>query len=86
MGAVSYSPSIVTMALSCISSDINTNIGRKIMIFSYPLCIQRKHKKSKSIKYTHNIGLDAKAHVGLLDCLHVAHKNNTKTEMIYNHT
>jgi len=55
------------------------------MIFSYPLCIRRKHKKSKSIKYTYNIGLDAKAHVGLLDRLHVAHKNYTKIKMIYNH-
>jgi len=30
-------------------------------------------------------GLDAKAHVGLLDRLHVARKNNTKIETIYNH-
>jgi len=31
------------------------------------------------------IGLDAKVHVGLFNRLHVAHKNNTKIEMIYNH-
>ena len=40
---------------------------------------------ANQFKNTHNIGFDAKVHVGLFNRLHVTHKNNTKVEMIYNH-
>jgi len=44
-----------------------------------------KHiNRANQIKNTYNIGLDAKVHVGLFNRLHVAHKNNTNVEIIYN--
>jgi len=39
LGKVSYSPSIVTMAISCIVCEQSRLIGRKLRFFLYPTCI-----------------------------------------------
>jgi len=41
LGTVSYSPSIVTMALSCISSEIKPDVGRTSCFSPHPPCIRR---------------------------------------------
>jgi len=54
LGAVSYSHSIVTMALSFISSEKTPDIGRKSWFFSYPLAFVVPVSGSRS-KYCHPV-------------------------------
>ena len=54
--AVFYSPSMVTMALSCIVSEITRNIGRKSRFFSYPLAFDASVWGSPTpSKYCHTV-------------------------------
>ena len=48
LGTVSYSPSIVTMALSCIISEIKQDIGQKSSFFLYPLAFDAAVRGSPS--------------------------------------
>jgi len=65
-GAVSYSPSIVTMALSCIICEIKRDIGRKSWFFSYPLTFDAPVGRSTS-EYCHSVWCGKTRMVGLTD-------------------
>jgi len=59
LGAVSYSPFIVTMALSCISSEIKPDIGRTSWFFHTPLHLTPPSEYWHSVWYrkTRMVGL-----------------------------
>ena len=64
LGAVSYSPSIVTMALSCIISEIKWDIGRKSWLFHTPLHSSLREFPSE---YCHPVWYGKTRMVGLPD-------------------
>jgi len=64
LGAVSYSPSIVTMALPCVISDTKRDIGRKSWFFSYPLHSTPPLRRSPS-EYCHAVWYKKTRMVGL---------------------
>jgi len=66
LGAVSYLLSIVTMVLSCISSEINTDIGRKSWFFHTP-CIRHPPIRVSPSEYCHPVGYGKTRMVGLPD-------------------
>jgi len=62
-----------------------TRICQHIPFIIYLSKTSKHINRTNQFKNTYNIGLDAKVHVGLFNRLHVARKNNTKIEIIYNH-
>ena len=66
LGAASYSPSIVTIALSCISFEIKRDIGRKSWFFHTP-CIHPPPLVGSPSKYLHPVWCGKSIMVGLLD-------------------
>ena len=65
LGAVSYSSSIVTMALSCIICQIKRDIGQN-RAFSYPLAFDAPVRGSPS-EYSHAVWCEKTRMVGLPD-------------------
>jgi len=57
LGTVSYSDSIVTMALSCTISEIKRDIGPKSR-FSYPTCIRIPRLWESPQEYCHKLGTE----------------------------
>ena len=66
LGAVSYSPSTVAMALSCISSEIKPDIGRKSWFYHTPLHSVSPLRGSPS-EYCHLVRYGKTRMVGLPD-------------------
>jgi len=66
LGAVSYSPFIVVMALSCIICEIKRDIGRKSWFFHTPLTFDALVRGSPS-EYCHPVLCGTTRIVGLPD-------------------
>jgi len=54
LGAVSYSPSIVTVTLSCIICEIKRDIGQKSWVFHIPFAFDARVRESPS-EYCHPV-------------------------------
>jgi len=67
LGAVSYSPPIVTMALCCISSEINTDILVENRDFFIPPCIWRPRYGGTPSEYCHPVWYGKTIMVGAPD-------------------
>jgi len=80
LGAVSYSPSIVTMALSCIICEIKQDIGRRSWFFHSPLAFNAPVRMvpNPPSEYCHPVWYKKTRMVGLPD----GEKN---FEDMYNH-
>jgi len=78
LGVVSYSLSIVTMALSCVSSEIKRDIRRKSWFFSYPFAFDAPVRGSPS-EHWHSVWYGKTRMVGLPD------SEKTLRIFIYNH-
>ena len=66
LGAVSYSPSIVTMALACISPEIKRDTGQKSGFFHTPFAFDAPVRGSPS-EYCHPVWSEKTRMVGLSD-------------------
>jgi len=82
LGTVSYSPSIVTMALTCIMSEIKRNFGRKSRFFHTPLHSTPPLGGSPS-EYCHTVWYWKLEWCGYLPVKHFEHMFNGVDSTVY---
>jgi len=82
LGTVLYSPSIVTMALTCIMSEIKRNFGRKSRFFHTPLHSTPPLGGSPS-EYCHTVWYWKLEWCGYLPVKHFEHMFNGVDSTVY---